>query len=58
MKKPNSGLDPNTEGWTDINWRKAERYVFKLQKRIFATSRRGDVKRVRQLHSYSDEVLV
>lgn len=39
----------NTEGWKAINWRKAERYVFKLQKRIYAASRRGDVKRVRKL---------
>jgi len=62
MYKPNSGLNTNTEGWTDINWRKAERYVFKLQKRIFAASRCGDVKRVRQLQktlmrSWSNRIL-
>lgn len=51
MYKPNSGLKTNTEGWTDINWRKAERYVFKLQKRIFAASRCGNVLRVRQLQN-------
>lgn len=38
-----------TEDWKNINWHKAERYVFKLQKRIFAASRNGDVKRVRKL---------
>ena len=38
-----------TEDWKAINWRKAERYVFKLQKRIYAASRRGDVRQVRKL---------
>src|SRR5918998_3001458 len=49
MNKPKSDSQPNTEGWKAINWRQAERYVFKLQKRIYAASRRGDVKRVRKL---------
>ncbi|PSB25461.1 retron-type reverse transcriptase [Chlorogloea sp. CCALA 695] len=35
--------------WSDINWRKLERSVFKLQKRIFQASNRGDVKVVRRL---------
>jgi RNA-directed DNA polymerase len=35
--------------WKDINWRKAERLTFKLQKRIFRASERGDVKAVRKL---------
>jgi RNA-directed DNA polymerase len=35
--------------WKDIPWRKLERYVFKLQKRIFKASQRGDVKVVRKL---------
>ncbi|KYC41806.1 group II intron reverse transcriptase/maturase [Scytonema hofmannii PCC 7110] len=48
--------------WKDINWRKAEKRVFKLQKRIYAASRRGDVKRVRKLQktlmrSWSNKVL-
>lgn len=52
----------NTEGWKTINWRKAERYVFKLQKRIYAASRRGDARRVRKLQktlmrSWSNRVL-
>jgi RNA-directed DNA polymerase len=62
MKKPNSDLSTNTEGWKAINWRQAERYVFKLQKRIFAASRCGDVKKVRKLQktlmrSWSNRVL-
>ncbi len=35
--------------WKDIPWRKLEKVVFKLQKRIFQASRRGDVKTVRKL---------
>src|ERR671933_1299591 len=49
MNKPNSDSQKNTEGWKAIDWRTAERYVFKLQKRIYAASRRGDVKRIRKL---------
>ena len=49
MNKPKSDLESNTEGWKAINWRQAERYVFKLQKRIFKASQRGDVKAVRRL---------
>ena len=35
--------------WSDIPWRKLEKNVYKLQKRIFKASRRGDVKLVRRL---------
>ncbi|OCQ95941.1 group II intron reverse transcriptase/maturase, partial [Oscillatoriales cyanobacterium USR001] len=38
-----------TAEWNQINWRKAERLTFKLQKRIFQASERGDVKAVRKL---------
>jgi RNA-directed DNA polymerase len=52
----------NTEGWGDIDWLKVERYVFKLQTRIYAASRRGEVKEVRKLQrtlmrSWSNRVL-
>ncbi|QFS43548.1 ltrA, RNA-directed DNA polymerase [Nostoc sphaeroides CCNUC1] len=62
MNKPKSDLVMNTEGWKTINWRQAERYVFKLQKRIYAASRRGDVKQCRKLQhtlmrSWSNRVL-
>lgn len=62
MEKPKSDSNLNTEGWKDINWRKVERYVFKLQKRIYAASRCGDVKQVRKLQrtlmrSWSNRVL-
>ena len=35
--------------WKDVNWAKAEWAVFKLQKRIYRASQRGDVKLVRRL---------
>lgn len=35
--------------WKDINWRKLERIIFKLQKRIYKASTRGEVKLVRRL---------
>jgi len=62
MNKPKSDSQSNTEGWKAINWRTAERNVFKLQKRIYAASRRGDVKQVRKLQktlmrSWSNKVL-
>ncbi len=62
MNKPKSDSISNTEGWKNINWRQAEKYVFKLQKRIYAASSRGDIKQVRQLQktltkSWSNRVL-
>ncbi|MEH1978887.1 MAG: reverse transcriptase N-terminal domain-containing protein [Nostoc sp.] len=62
MYKPNSDSEMKTEGWKSIDWRKAEKYVFKLQKRIYAASRRGDVKRCRKLQrtlmsSWSNRVI-
>ena len=38
-----------TVEWKAIPWRKLERKVFKLQKRIYRASERGDVKAVRRL---------
>ncbi|AFZ49129.1 group II intron reverse transcriptase/maturase [Dactylococcopsis salina] len=48
--------------WGDIDWHKAERVVYKLQKRIYKASSRGDVKAVRRLQkllvkSWSAKVL-
>ncbi len=59
---PNTDSQKNTVGWKDINWHKVERYVFKMQKRIYAASRRGDVRKVRKLQrtlmrSWSNKVL-
>jgi len=59
---PRTNSQQNIVGWNEINWRKVERYVFKLQKKIYAASRRGDVKKVRKLQktlmsSWSNKVL-
>jgi RNA-directed DNA polymerase len=59
---PNSDSNMNIEGWRDINWRKVERYVFKLQKHIYAASGQGDIRKVRKLQrtlmrSWSNRVL-
>jgi RNA-directed DNA polymerase len=35
--------------WNKINWRKIQRIVFKLQKRIYKAVQRGDVKAMRRL---------
>ena len=35
--------------WRQLDWRKAEKAVFKLQKRIYKASQRGDVKAIRKL---------
>ncbi|WP_375496130.1 reverse transcriptase N-terminal domain-containing protein [uncultured Nostoc sp.] len=44
----NTSLKTTVE-WNQTNWRKLERVVFKLQKRIYKASNRGDVKAVRRL---------
>ncbi|MDQ2100102.1 MAG: group II intron reverse transcriptase/maturase [Tychonema bourrellyi B0820] len=48
MNKSKTRDNPTVE-WNQINWRKAERLTFKLQKRIYRASERGDVKAVRKL---------
>ena len=35
--------------WHEINWQKLERRVYKLQKRIYQASNRGDTKTVPRL---------
>lgn len=42
-------LSNQTVEWNAIPWRKLERNVFKLQKRIYRASSRGDVRAVRRL---------
>ncbi|NEO62671.1 MAG: group II intron reverse transcriptase/maturase [Moorea sp. SIO4G2] len=47
-KSKTRGFAPRSE-WTQVNWRKLEMTVFKLQKRIYRASNRGDVRVVRKL---------
>src|SRR5262245_328877 len=37
------------DGWNTINWKRTQRTVFKLQKRIYQASLRDDVKQVHSL---------
>ncbi|NEO00391.1 MAG: group II intron reverse transcriptase/maturase [Moorea sp. SIO3I7] len=49
MKKSKTrGFNPQSE-WNKVNWRKLEITVFKLQKRIYQASQRGNVRVVRRL---------
>lgn len=48
MKKTKTRNNPMVV-WSQVNWRKLERIVYKLQKRIYQASQRGDVKAVRKL---------
>ncbi|WP_445300455.1 group II intron reverse transcriptase/maturase [Microcoleus sp. BROC3] len=61
MNKSKTRDNPTVE-WNQINWLKAERLTFKLQKRIYRASERGDVKAVRKLqktliNSWSNKAL-
>ncbi|AOW98901.1 group II intron reverse transcriptase/maturase [Moorena producens PAL-8-15-08-1] len=47
-KSKTRGFAPQSE-WNKVNWRKLEMTVFKLQKRIYRASQRGDVSVVRKL---------
>ncbi|NEQ85243.1 MAG: group II intron reverse transcriptase/maturase [Moorea sp. SIO2I5] len=47
-KSKTRGFAPQSE-WNRIDWRKLELIVFKLQKRIYRASQRGDVRVVRKL---------
>ncbi|WP_276733795.1 group II intron reverse transcriptase/maturase [Bacillus sp. (in: firmicutes)] len=49
MNKSKAQLPELMREWNTCPWRKLERKVFKLQKRIFRASGRGDVKAVRRL---------
>lgn len=40
---------PHTEGWETLPWKQFERNVFRLQKRIYKATLRGDFKQVRNL---------
>jgi RNA-directed DNA polymerase len=50
------------DGWSTVDWKKIQRHVFKLQKRIYRASSRGDVQTTRKLqrlltHSRSAKLL-
>ena len=45
----NTDSQPNTVAWNEIDWRKVELSVFKLQKRIFQASKNDNVRKLRRL---------
>ncbi len=49
MSKTDSISRLDTVEWNQINWRKVQKAVFKLQKRIFQAHVNGDVRKSRRL---------
>src|SRR5258708_12204216 len=41
--------DPESEAWNKIPWRKLEQHCFRIQKRIFRASQRGNTRAVHKL---------
>src|SRR5215470_15457720 len=41
--------DPESEAWNNIPWRKLEQHCFRIQKRIFRASQRGNTRAVHKL---------
>lgn len=48
MSKTDS-IIPNTVEWNEIDWRKVEKSVFKLQKRIYQASKNDNIRKLRRL---------
>jgi RNA-directed DNA polymerase len=46
-RKPS--LDPESESWRKLPWRKFEQHVYRIQKRIFRAEQRGNQRAVQQL---------
>src|SRR5215831_2369658 len=46
IKQP---LDPASEAWRKLPWRKLEQHVYRIQKRIYRASQRGDTRAVQKL---------
>jgi RNA-directed DNA polymerase len=42
-------LDPESENWRKLPWRKFEQHVYRIQKRIFQAERRGNQRAVQKL---------
>ncbi len=44
-----SELDPESEAWRNLPWRKLEQHVYRIQKRIYRASQRGNQRAVHKL---------
>ena len=49
MSKLQSNRKSKIEYWQDIPWKRAEKVVFSLQRRIYQASLRGNIKAIRRL---------
>src|SRR5216117_2727657 len=47
--KVKSTLDPESEAWRRLPWRKFEQHVYRIQKRIYRASQRGNTRTVQKL---------
>ena len=47
--KRESPLDPASESWNRLPWRKLEQHVYRIQKRIFTAEQRGNTRAVHKL---------
>jgi RNA-directed DNA polymerase len=46
---PIQTVDPTSEAWSKLPWRKREQHVFRIQKRIYQASQRGNKRTVHKL---------
>src|SRR2546430_14156075 len=42
-------VDPTSEAWRRLPWRKFEQHVYRIQKRIYRASQRGNTRAVQKL---------
>src|ERR1700686_5835038 len=42
-------LDPESEAWRNLPWRKLEQHVYRIQKRIYRANQRGNSRAVHKL---------
>src|SRR5947209_17630512 len=48
-ENPAVQVDPSSEAWNKIPWRKLEKHCFRIQKRIYRASQRGNTRAVQKL---------
>src|SRR2546425_6172019 len=46
---PKRHPDPESEAWNHLPWRKFEQHVYRIQKRIYRASQRGNTRAVQKL---------
>src|SRR5260370_10066686 len=46
---PSPQIDPSSEAWNKLPWRKLEKHGFRMQKRIYRASQRGNKRAVHKL---------